>query len=243
MEGWLARTEMLLGPEALKRLKESHVLVAGLGGVGSWAAEMICRAGTGAMTIIDGDVVTAANRNRQLPALTSTTGRKKADVMGERLLDINPGLQLRIIDEFIRDQRMVDILEAEKYDFVVDAIDTLSPKVFLIYHSLRLKLRVVSSMGAGGRFDPTAIRVSDISETNFCNLARMLRKKLHKLGVYEGFTAVYSPEVVDKRLIVKGSDESNKASSVGTISYMPAAFGIACASVVIRELAGVTGAD
>lgn len=125
MEGWLARTEMLLGPEALKRLKESHVLVAGLGGVGSWAAEMICRAGTGAMTIIDGDVVTAANRNRQLPALTSTTGRKKADVMGERLLDINPGLQLRIIDEFIRDQRMVDILEAEKYDFVVDAIDTL----------------------------------------------------------------------------------------------------------------------
>ncbi|HQG21116.1 MAG TPA: tRNA threonylcarbamoyladenosine dehydratase [Bacteroidales bacterium] len=243
MEGWLARTEMLLGPEALKRLKESHVLVAGLGGVGSWAAEMICRAGTGAMTIIDGDVVTAANRNRQLPALTSTTGRKKADVMGERLLDINPGLQLRIIDEFIRDQRMVDILEAEKYDFVVDAIDTLSPKVFLIYHSLRLKLRVVSSMGAGGRFDPTAIRVSDISETNFCNLARMLRKKLHKLGVYEGFTAVYSPEVVDKSLIVRGSDESNKASSVGTISYMPAAFGIACASVVIRELAGVTGED
>ncbi|MBK7489014.1 MAG: tRNA threonylcarbamoyladenosine dehydratase [Bacteroidales bacterium] len=243
MEGWLARTEMLLGPEALKRLKESHVLVAGLGGVGSWAAEMICRAGTGAMTIIDGDVVTAANRNRQLPALTSTTGRKKADVMGERLLDINPGLQLRIIDEFIRDQRMVDILEAEKYDFVVDAIDTLSPKVFLIYHSLRLKLRVVSSMGAGGRFDPTAIRVSDISETNFCNLARMLRKKLHKLGVYEGFTAVYSPEVVDKSLIVRGSDESNKASSVGTISYMPAAFGIACASVVIRELAGVTGKD
>ncbi|HHU98715.1 MAG TPA: tRNA threonylcarbamoyladenosine dehydratase [Bacteroidales bacterium] len=243
MEGWLARTEMLLGPEALKRLKESHVLVAGLGGVGSWAAEMICRAGTGAMTIIDGDVVTAANRNRQLPALISTTGRKKADVMGERLLDINPGLQLRIIDEFIRDQRMVDILEAEKYDFVVDAIDTLSPKVFLIYHSLRLKLRVVSSMGAGGRFDPTAIRVSDISETNFCNLARMLRKKLHKLGVYEGFTAVYSPEVVDKSLIVRGSDESNKASSVGTISYMPAAFGIACASVVIRELAGVTGAD
>lgn len=243
MEGWLARTEMLLGPEALKRLKESHVLVAGLGGVGSWAAEMICRAGTGAMTIIDGDVVTAANRNRQLLALTSTTGRRKADVMGERLLDINPDLRLRIIDEFIRDQRMIDILEADKYDYVVDAIDTLSPKVFLIYHSLRLNLRVVSSMGAGGIFDPTAIRVADISETNFCNLARMLRKKLHKLGVYKGFTAVYSPEVVDKSLIVRSSDESNKASAVGTISYMPAAFGIACASVVIRELAGVTGAE
>ena len=238
---WLSRTEMLLGPDALEKLKGSHVLVAGLGGVGSWAAEMICRAGVGAMTIIDGDVVTAANRNRQLPALTSTTGRRKAEVMGERLLDINPDLRLRIIPEFIRDQRMTDILEEEKYDFVVDAIDTLSPKVFLVYHSLRLNLRIVSSMGAGGKFDPTAIRVADISETNFCSLARMLRKKLHKLGVHEGFTAVYSPEVVDKALIVRGSDESNKASSVGTMSYMPAAFGIVCASVVIRELTG-TGA-
>ena len=162
--------------------------------------------------------------------------------MGERLLDINPDLRLRIIAEFIRDQRMIDILEEAKYNYVVDAIDTLSPKVFLVYHSLRLNLRVVSSMGAGGKYDPTAIRVADISETNFCNLARMLRKKLHKLGVHEGFTAVYSPEAVDKNLIVRGSDESNKASSVGTISYMPAAFGIACASVVIRELAGITGA-
>jgi tRNA A37 threonylcarbamoyladenosine dehydratase len=233
---------MLLGGEALQRLKESHVLVAGLGGVGSWAAEMICRAGIGSMTIIDGDTVSPANKNRQLPALTSTTGMKKAEVMGERLLDINPELKLRVITEFIRDQRMIDILEEDKYDYVVDAIDTLSPKVFLIYHSLRLKLRIVSSMGAGGKFDPTAIRVADISETNFCNLARVLRKKLHKLGVYDGFTAVYSPEVVDKDLIVRGSDESNKASSVGTMSYMPAAFGIVCASVVIRELSGTLSA-
>lgn len=239
-EGWLSRTEMLLGHEVLEKMKRSNVLVAGLGGVGSWAAEMICRAGVGAMTIIDGDIITDANRNRQLPALTSTTGRKKAEVMGERLLDINPELHLRVITEFIRDQRMIDILEEEHYDYVVDAIDTLSPKVFLVYHSLRLKLPVVSSMGAGGKYDPTAIRVADISETNFCNLARMLRKKLHKLGVHEGFLAVYSPEVVDKSLIVRGSDESNKASSVGTMSYMPAAFGITCASVVIRELAGIS---
>lgn len=231
---------MLLGHEVLEKMKRSNVLVAGLGGVGSWAAEMICRAGVGAMTIIDGDIITDANRNRQLPALTSTTGRKKAEVMGERLLDINPELHLRVITEFIRDQRMIDILEEEHYDYVVDAIDTLSPKVFLVYHSLRLKLPVVSSMGAGGKYDPTAIRVADISETNFCNLARMLRKKLHKLGVHEGFLAVYSPEVVDKSLIVRGSDESNKASSVGTMSYMPAAFGITCASVVIRELAGIS---
>jgi tRNA A37 threonylcarbamoyladenosine dehydratase len=239
MEHWLSRTEMLLGAEALKKLKESHVLVAGLGGVGSWAAEMICRAGVGAMTIIDGDKITTANINRQLPALTSTTGRMKAEIVGERLLDINPSLKIRVIPEFIRDQRMIDILEEDEYDYVVDAIDTLSPKVFLIYHSLRLNLRIVSSMGAGGRYDPSAIRVADISETNFCNLARMLRKKLHKLGVNKGFAAVYSPEIVDKDLIVRGSDESNKASSVGTMSYMPAAFGIVCASVVIRDLAGI----
>ena len=239
MEHWLSRTEMLLGAENLRKLNESHVLIAGLGGVGSWAAEMICRAGVGAMTIIDGDRITAANINRQLPALTSTTGRMKAEVMKERLLDINASLKIRVIPEFIRDQRMIDILEEDKYDYIVDAIDTLSPKVFLIYHSLRLNLRIVSSMGAGGKYDPSAIRVADISETNFCNLARMLRKKLHKLGVNKGFAAVYSPEVVDKDRIVRGSDESNKASSVGTMSYMPAAFGIVCASVVIRELAGI----
>ncbi len=239
MEEWLSRTEMVLGKEALKRLKGSHVLVAGLGGVGSWAAEMISRAGIGRMTIIDGDVIAPANINRQLPALTSTIGKKKAEVMGERLKDINPALELRIISEFIRDQRMTDILEEEKYDYVIDAIDTLSPKVFLIYRSLRLKLKIVSSMGAGGKFDPCTIRVADISETNFCSLARILRKKLHKLGIREGFMAVYSPEKVDKEMIVRGSDESNKASNVGTVSYMPAAFGITCASVVIRELAGI----
>lgn len=239
MEHWLSRTEMLLGAEALEKLKASHVLVAGLGGVGSWAAEMICRAGVGAMTIIDGDEITPANINRQLPALTSTTGRMKVEVMRERLLDINASLKIRVIPEFIRDQRMIDILEEDKYDYIVDAIDTLSPKVFLIYHSLRLNFRIVSSMGAGGKYDPTSIRVDDISKTNFCNLARMLRKKLHKLGVNKGFAAVYSPEVVDKNLIVRGSDERNKASSVGTISYMPAAFGIVCASVVIRDLAGI----
>ena len=239
MEEWLSRSEMVLGKEALQRLKESHVLVAGLGGVGSWAAEMVCRSGVGQMTIIDGDVVSAGNINRQLPALTSTVGQSKAEVMGARLKDINPGLKLRVISEFIRDQRMIDILEEEKYDYVIDAIDTLSPKVFLIYHSLRLKLKIVSSMGAGGKFDPTAIRVSDIAETNFCNLARMVRKRLHKLGVREGFPAVYSPEVVDKDRIIRGSDEDNKASNVGTISYMPATFGIICASVVIRELSGI----
>lgn len=240
MEEWLSRTELCLGQEAVMRLQDSHVLVAGLGGVGSWAAEMICRAGVGRMTIIDGDVVTAANRNRQLPALVSTEGLSKAEVMKQRLTDINPGLKVRAVNEFIRDQRMIDILEEEKYDYVVDAIDTLSPKVFLIYHSLRLKLKLVSSMGAGGKFDPVAVKVADISDTEYCNLARILRKKLHRLGVYDGFSAVYSPEVIDKNKIIRGSAETNKASNVGTISYMPAMFGIVCASVVIRDIAGIS---
>lgn len=239
MDEWLSRSEMVLGEEALEKLKASHVLVAGLGGVGSWAAEMVCRAGVGRMTIIDGDIISIGNINRQLPALTSTIGKQKAEVMGARLKDINPALNLKVISEFIRDQRMIDILEEEKYDFVIDAIDTLSPKVFLIYHSLRLKIKIVSSMGAGGKFDPCNIKVADISDTKYCNLARMLRKKLHKLGVRDGFPAVYSPEVIDKDKIIRGSSESNKASSVGTISYMPATFGIVCASVVIREIAGL----
>jgi tRNA A37 threonylcarbamoyladenosine dehydratase len=133
---------------------------------------------------------------------------------------------------------MIEIID-KSFDYVVDAIDTLSPKIFLIYHSLQRKLSVVSSMGAGGKFDPTKVSISDISETTDCSLARILRKRLHRLGIREGFTAVYSTEPVDKRKIVATNGEQNKASIVGTISYMPAAFGIACASVVIRDLTGI----
>ena len=237
MTDWLVRTGLILGNEGLKKLNAANVLVVGLGGVGGYAAEMICRAGVGKMTIADGDVIAPSNRNRQLPALTSTEGLSKAEVMGHRLKDINPGIELTVIEEYLKDDRMIDVLEAG-FDYVVDAIDTLSPKIFLIYHSLQRKYRVVSSMGAGGKFDPTMVRISDISETTDCPLARILRKRLHRLGIREGFTAVYSPEIVDKSKIVAACGEQNKASIVGTISYMPAAFGIACASVVIRNLAG-----
>lgn len=237
MENWLSRSEMILGAEGLEKLARAHVLVVGLGGVGGFAAEMICRAGTGAMTIVDGDTVHPTNRNRQLPALVSTEGKSKAMVMGSRLLDINPGLRLTIIDEYIRDERMIEILDAG-YDYVVDAIDTLSPKIFLIYHSMNRKLPLVSSMGAGGKFDPTRVRISDISESHGCPLARMLRKRLHRLGIREGFRAVYSAEEVDKSLVVATPGERNKASAVGTVSYMPAVFGLACASAVIRDLSG-----
>ena len=239
MDNWLSRTELLLGDEKLAMLKNSHVLVVGLGGVGAYAAEMICRSGIGSMTIVDGDTVHTSNRNRQLPALQSTEGRAKAEVMGQRLLDINSGLRLTIINEYIKDERMIEIID-KGYDYVVDAIDTLSPKVFLIYHTVNRKMPLVSSMGAGGKFDPLSVKISDISDTNNCSLARILRKKLHKLGVRNGFTAVWSPEEIDKEKVVPTNGEQNKASVVGTISYMPAIFGIACASVVIRDLAGIS---
>jgi tRNA threonylcarbamoyladenosine dehydratase len=238
MSDWLTRTELILDEGKLKKLKDSNVLVVGLGGVGAYAAEMICRAGVGAMTIVDGDNIHPTNRNRQLSALKSTEGLAKAEVMGHRILDINPDIKLIVIQEYIKDDRMMEVID-KGYDYVVDAIDTLSPKIFLIYHSLQRKLPVVSSMGAGGKFDPTKVSISDISETTDCSLARILRKKLHRLGIREGFTAVYSTEPVDKRKIVATNGEQNKASIVGTISYMPAAFGIACASVVLRDLVGI----
>lgn len=239
MADWLTRTELLLDAEKLKKLKDSNVLVVGLGGVGAYAAELICRSGVGSMTIVDGDHIHPTNRNRQLPALKSTEGLAKAEVMGRRILDINPEIKLTVIQEYIKDDRMTEIVD-KGFDYVVDAIDTLSPKIFLIYHSRQRNLPLVSSMGAGGKFDPVKVNICDISETTDCSLARILRKRLHRLGIKEGFTAVYSPEAIDKGKIVATSGEQNKASIVGTISYMPAAFGIACASVVIRDLAGIS---
>jgi tRNA A37 threonylcarbamoyladenosine dehydratase len=238
MTTWLSRTRLLLGEEDLKKLKDSRVLVVGLGGVGGFAAEMICRAGVGTITIADGDTVHVTNRNRQLAALKSNEGKPKAGVLAERMLDINPDLKLTVINEYLRDERMAEVLDMG-FDYVVDAIDTLSPKIYLIYHSLQRNYRLVSSMGAGGKVDPAQIKISDISETSVCSLARIIRKRLHRLGIYEGFTAVYSCEEVDKQKIVKVEGERNKASVVGTVSYMPAAFGIACASVVIRGLVGI----
>jgi len=237
MTDWLSRTELLLGSDRLDKLKAANVLVVGLGGVGACAAEMICRAGVGKMTIVDGDTIHATNRNRQTLALGSTEGRAKALLMAERLLDINPGLDLTVINEYISDDRMTEVLDSG-YSYAVDAIDTLSPKVFLIYHAVMKKIPIVTSMGSGGKFDPLKISVCDISETTDCTLARILRKRLHRLGIREGVTAVYSPEVTDKTKVVPVTGEKNKASVVGTISYMPAAFGIACASVVICDLAG-----
>ena len=232
---WLSRTELLIGKEKLFALHDKHVLVAGLGGVGAMAAEQICRAGVGTMTIIDGDTVHRSNRNRQLPALVSTEGISKTEVMAKRLRDINPELKLTVLNEYIKDERTLEILQ-QGYDYVVDTIDTLSPKVFLLYTCVQLDLPVVSSMGAGGKFDPSQITVVDIDDSYNCKLAYYMRKRLHKMGVWKGIKVVFSPEVVDRSSVILQEGESNKKSNVGTISYMPAIFGCYCASVVLQDL-------
>ena len=237
MDNGLERTELLLGREKLGRLRSAHVLVVGLGGVGAYAAEMVARAGVGKMTIADADAVNTTNINRQLVALHSTVGRQKADILAERLRDINPEIDLTIVNRYIRDEETYRLLDAARYDYAVDAIDTLSPKLALIAAALERRLPLVSSMGAGAKTDPTRIEIADIAKTHHCPLAHMLRKRLHKIGIRSGFRAVFSPEPIREGAMIL-CEEQNKKSNVGTISYIPAAFGIACASVVIRGLIG-----
>lgn len=234
-EKWLERTSLLLGDEKLERLRNANVLVVGLGGVGAYAAEMIARAGVGRMTIADADVVSESNINRQLIALHSTVNRPKTEVMAERLRDINPKIELNIVSRFIKDDETDALLDSDKFDYVVDAIDTLSPKLALIKGALDRQIPLVSSMGAGAKTDPAKMEICDIAKTHHCPLAHMLRKRLHKIGVRKGFTAVFSPEPVREGAMIL-CEEQNKKSNMGTISYIPAVFGIGCASVVIRGL-------
>ena len=225
----------MLGEDRMNYLSGCHVLVVGLGGVGAYAAEQLCRAGIGKMTIVDADTVNESNLNRQLPALRSTIGRPKAEVVAQRLLDINPELELTVHNEFIRDERTEAILDETNYQFVVDAIDSLSPKVFLLYHALRRQIPVVSSMGAGAKTDVTKIRISDISKSYNCPLAHVVRKRMRRMGVARGFKVVFSEELADRDAIVP-CDEPNKKSQVGSISYIPAVFGCACAQAVVMGL-------
>ncbi|MFC2152242.1 ThiF family adenylyltransferase [Bacteroidota bacterium] len=235
LSNWQERTKLLIGKEKVEKLKNSHVLVVGLGGVGAYAAESLCRAGVGEMTIVDGDHLHPSNKNRQLAALESTMNKPKAEVVGARLLDINPELKLNIIQEYIKDDRISEILD-KPFDYVVDAIDTLSPKVFLIYHSIQKGLKIVSSLGSGARIDPTKVIIKDISKSFNCRLGFLLRKRLRKLGVTKGFKVVFSEDKAEKNAVIVDEPGENKKSTVGTISYMPPIYGCFCASVVIRDL-------
>ena len=233
---WNTRTELLFGKDRMERLARSHVLVVGLGGVGAYAAEQICRAGVGQMTIIDADVITTSNLNRQLPALHSTLGKPKAEIMAERLLDINPALKLKVLGEFLRDERIEEVLLSAHYDYVIDAIDTLSPKVFLMYKAYVNHIPIISSMGAGAKSDPTQVRIADISKSSYCALAKAVRKRLRSLGVNEGIPVVFSTEMADPKAVIEIHNEQNKHTTTGTVSYMPAIFGCFLASHVVRSL-------
>ncbi len=233
---WLERTELLIGSEQLNRLSKKKILVVGLGGVGSYAAEFVCRAGIGNITIVDGDIVDITNKNRQLPALSSTVGIKKAKIMADRMLDINPELNLSVIDTFQRPEDTMALIESQRFDYVMDCIDSVTPKIYLIKTCVQHKQRLISSMGAGGKTDASKVSVTDISKTYNCPFARNVRKRLHRHGVYKGFKAVFNESEIN-RDSVKLTDGSNfKKSFYGTISFMPALFGLRMAAEVINDL-------
>ena len=233
---WMSRTQLLLGDDLMLQLLNKNVLVVGLGGVGGICAEMIARAGIGKMTIVDGDGVDLSNCNRQIVALHSNEKHLKTAVMAARLRDINPEIELTVLPEFIQAERIIEIVEQGNFDYVVDCIDTLSPKVCLIKAAVDNKTPIVSSLGAGGKMDPSQIRVADIAESYKCKLARYVRKYLHKEGIKTGVTVVFSPEDVDSDKIIVTEKAYPKKSIIGTVSYMPAIFGCLTASVVIRHL-------
>lgn len=233
---WCERTELLLGSERLSELQRAHVLVVGLGGVGGIATEMLVRAGIGRLSIVDADIVQPSNINRQIVATHSAIGQSKASVLASRLRDINPAAEIEVIEEFLQDDNMVRLLDRHRYDFVIDAIDSLSPKVHLIRLSRERGLPIISSMGAGAKMDISSVRIDDLSRSHNCNLARAIRKRLRKLGISRGIPVVYSVELPREEAIIEISGERCKKSTAGTISYMPAVFGLHLAAYVIEHI-------
>ncbi len=233
---WLQRTELLIGFDKIEALKNLHVMVIGLGGVGSFAAEFLARAGVGRMTIVDGDTVDLSNTNRQLPALHSTVGLRKTEVMATRIRDINPEIDLTVLDTFVSPEHVNDLITND-LNYVFDCIDSIQPKQYVIVTCKQKGVRVVSSMGAGGRLDPSKVQVADISETFNCPFAQQMRKGLKRKGVRRGVTVVFSSELVSKENCML-SEGKFKKSFYGTISYIPALFGLQMASVVVRDVVG-----
>lgn len=233
---WTQRTRLLMGDEKMERLQKAHVLVVGLGGVGAYAAEMIARAGVGRMTLVDGDTVQPSNLNRQLPALCSTLQQPKAQLVADRLLDINPSLQLKVLPLFLTAEQIPSLLDEAPYDFVVDAIDTLAPKCTLIAEALQRRIPIVSSMGAGAKSDVTQVRFADLWDTYHCGLSKAVRSRLKRMGIRRKVPVVFSTEQADPRAVILTQGEQNKKSTCGTVSYMPAVFGCYLAGYVLKHL-------
>ena len=233
---WMSRTALLLGEENILKLQSKNVLVVGLGGVGGICAEMIARAGVGKMTIVDGDVVDLSNCNRQIAALHSNATMFKALVMAERIRDINPAIELKVLTDFLETDKTIAVVDNGYFDYAVDCIDTLTPKVWLMKTCIDRNVPIVSSLGAGGRVDPSQVQVADIADSYNCKLARYVRKRLHALGITTGVKVVFSPENIDQDKVVVTEKAYPKKSIIGTVSYMPAIVGCITASVVIRDL-------
>ena len=233
---WLERTELLITKKGVDSLKETHILIVGLGGVGSFAAEFLARAGIGSLTIVDGDTVDLTNVNRQLPALHSTLGKEKADVMEERLKDINPEIKITKINRFLDPEEMAELFDNQHFDYAIDCIDSLSPKVELLKLARRNKIKIVSCMGAGGKLDPSKVIVRDISKTNHCFLAKQVRKRLKKEKIDKGIRCVFSTEIQEQESLHLTDGANYKKSFYGTISYIPALFGLFAAAEVINYL-------
>lgn len=221
----------------MDRLKSAHVLIVGLGGIGSFAGEFIARSGIGTITLIDGDVFDPSNKNRQLTALDSTVGRNKAVVLAERIRDINPDVKLNVVEEFVVPERVWELLKIYEPDYVMDCIDSVTPKLEWIIACKRLKIKIISHLGAGGKTDPSRVHVANLPQSHNCQLAHHLKKRLKKKAVeYKTIRCVYSSELQHKNSL-KMTDGSNyKRSFYGTVSYMPALFGLMGAADVIRYL-------
>ena len=243
---WTDRTALLLGEDKMARLANAHVLVVGVGGVGAYAAEMLCRAGVGELTIVDADMVNVTNINRQLPATHGTIGRLKTEVLGERFREISPDIRLHELPMFLKEEEVSSLLDGTlhcqsslancQFSFIVDAIDTIAPKCALISEALRRGIPIVSSMGAGAKSDITQIRFADLWDTYHCGLAKAVRTRLKKEGLRRSLPVVFSTEQADRNAVITVEGEQNKKSTAGTISYMPAVFGCYLAEYVIRKL-------
>ncbi|MGL4853421.1 MAG: tRNA threonylcarbamoyladenosine dehydratase [Phocaeicola sp.] len=233
---WKERTQLLFGEEKVERLSQAHVLVVGVGGVGGYAAEMICRAGVGKMTIVDADIVQPSNINRQMAATHSTIGEEKVEVLARRYKDINPDLELTIVAKYLKDEAIPELLDSAKFDFIVDAIDTVAPKCYLIYHAKMRGIKIVSSMGAGAKSDISQVRFADLWDTYHCGLSKAVRKRLQKMGMKRKLPVVFSTEQANSDAVLLVENERNKKSTAGTVSYMPAVFGCFLAEYVIKRL-------
>lgn len=235
MAEWTERAELLFKKQGLENLKNAHVMVIGLGGVGSFAAEFLARAGVGTMTIVDGDIVDITNINRQLPALHSTVGQPKVTIVGDRLMDINPELNLIRLQEFLSPERAYAIVTPQ-YDYVLDCIDSVTPKLNLLMSARRQKVKIISNMGAGGKYEASKVKVADISKTEYCPLAKTIRKRLKKEGISKGVKVVFSMEEPDQGSLKLTDGTNFKKSFFGTNSWMPALFGLHSAETVVKYL-------